>query len=144
LKDRNSQNSISRKEAKAARAARTAKLPRHRRWLAKVWLAYGGGLYAVGYATTFLYLEARSIIESIAESSGLVDFLTSEIFEFFFRFLGDSISNMVHAFIWFLPFFELRPPLGFILLGLGFWLFDIYLRKPVGDWLLREPGETPP
>ena len=106
--------------------------------MAKVWLTYGGGLYAVGYALTFLYLEARSILEEVAEADGPIDFLTSHLLEFIFRFLGDSISNMVQAFIWFLPFFDLRPPLGFILLGLGFWLFDIYLRKPVGDWLLRE------
>jgi hypothetical protein len=33
-----------------------------------------------------------------------------------FRFATDSIMNMVQAFIWFLPFFELRPPLGYILL----------------------------
>ena len=135
MKARNSRNSISQKKSK---------LPWQRRWLAKIWLAYGGGLYAVGYATTFLYLEARSIINGISESSGLADFLSSEIFEYFFRFLGDSISNMVQAFIWFVPVLSYRSPLGIILLGFGFWLFDIYLRKPVGDWLLREPGETPP
>jgi hypothetical protein len=135
LKARNSQNSISQTKNK---------LPWHRRWLAKIWLAYGGGLYAVGYATTFLYLEARSIIDGIAGSSGLADFLTSEIFEYFFRFLGDSISNMVQAFIWFVPVLSYRSPLGIILLGIGFWLFDIYLRKPVGDRLLREQPETAP
>jgi hypothetical protein len=55
-----------------------------------------------------------------------------------FRFATDSIMNMVQAFIWFLPFFELRPPLGFILLGVGFYIFDIYLREPVGNWILGE------
>jgi hypothetical protein len=106
--------------------------------LAKVWLTYGGGLYAVGYAVTFLYLEARSILEEVMQADGPIDFLTGHLFEFIFRFLSDSISNMVQAFIWFLPLFDLRPPLGFILLGVGFYVFDIYLRQPVGDWLLRE------
>ncbi|MGI9271760.1 MAG: hypothetical protein ACR2QT_08300 [Woeseiaceae bacterium] len=129
MKDPSSQSSTSPKKSN---------LPWHRRWLAKVWLAYGGGLYAVGYALTFIYLEAQSILEEVLEADGLVDFLTSHLLEFFFRFLGDSISNMVQAFIWFLPFFDFRPPLGFILLGVGFFVFDIYLRKPVGDWLLRE------
>ena len=109
--------------------------------MAQVWLTHGGGLYAVGYALTFLYLEARSILEELAEADGPVDFLTGHLFEFIFRFLGDSISNMVQALIWFLPVFDIRPPLGFILLGVGFYVFDIYLREPIGNWLLRENDE---
>lgn len=117
---------------------RAAKLPWHRRWLAKIWLTYGGGLYAVGYGLTFLYLEVRSIIGELGEADGVIDFLTSQLIEFLFRFLSESISNMVQAFIWFIPVIEFRPPMGFIILGVGFLVFDIFLRKPIGDWLLRE------
>jgi hypothetical protein len=45
---------------------------------------------------------------------------------------------MVQAFIWFLPVIEFRPPFGVIVLGIGFYVFDIYLREPVARWLLRE------
>jgi hypothetical protein len=128
LKDPNSQNSTK---------PQTSNLPWHRRWLAKVWLAHGGGLYAVGYALTFLYLEARTIVEEIAESTGVIDFVTSQLIEFVFRFAIDSIKNMVQAFIWFVPVIQYHSPFGILLLAAGFYLFDIYLRKPVGDWLLR-------
>lgn len=144
MKDPSSQNSTSRKKARAERAARAAKLPWHRRWLAKVWLTYGGGLYAVGYALTFLYLETQSILEEVLESSGVWDFLRSHLIEFIFRFAVDSIMNMVQAFIWFLPWLSYRSPLGLILLGIGFFVFDIYLREPVGRWLLREDNDTQP
>ena len=41
---------------------RPRELPRHaegmlRRWFRNVWAVRGGGLYAVGFAVTFLYLE---------------------------------------------------------------------------------------
>lgn len=113
-----------------------AGLPWHRRWFAKIWLSYGGGLYAVGYAVTFLYLEVQTIISEIVESSGVVDFLTGHLLEFIFRFAVDSIANMVQAFIWFVPMLSYRAPLGLILLGIGFYVFDIYLREPVGNWIL--------
>lgn len=137
MKDRNSPNWTSQSQ-------KPARLPWQRRWLAKIWLTYGGGLYAVGYAVTFLYLEARTLLDEIVSSSGIVDFVVSHLLEFVFRFAFDSISNMVQALIWFLPVLGFRSPLGIILLGIGFYVFDIYLRKPVGDWLLREDGETPP
>ena len=130
MKDRSSRSSTKPKTS----------LPWHRRWLARVWLAYGGGLYAVGYALTFLYLEARSMLGELFEADGPVEFLSGQLFEFLFRFAIDSFANMVQAFIWFIPVIEYRAPLGIILLGIGFYVFDIYLRKPVGDWLLREPG----
>lgn len=143
MKDRNSPNSISRKTARAARAARAARLPWQRRWLARIWLTYGGGLYAVGYALTFLYLEAQSILEEVFDSSGVWDFVRSHLIEFLFRFAVDSIVNMVQAFVWFLPWLSYRTPLGLILLGIGFYVFDIYLREPVGRWLLKEDDDTP-
>lgn len=95
-------------------------------------------MYAVGYALTFLYLEARTILTEVMQAEGFIDFITDQLFEFVFRFLGDSISNMVQALIWFIPFYSYRSPLGIILLGIGFYVFDIYLREPVGNWLLRE------
>lgn len=114
------------------------KLPWYRRWLAKVWLAYGGGLYAVGYATTFLYLEARTIVSELLEADGIIDFLTDQLIDFIVRFAIDSIANMVQAFIWFLPVMSYKPPVGMIALGVGFYVFDIFLRERVAEWILGE------
>jgi hypothetical protein len=72
------------------------------------------------------------------EVEGPIDFITDHLIEFVFRFMSDSIINMVEAFTWFVPVLSYRSPLGIILLGIGFYVFDIYLREPVGNWLLRE------
>ena len=135
MKDPNSQSSTNPK---------TPEISWHRRWLVNVWNAHGGGLYAVGYAVTFLYLEARTILEELIEADGPIDFLTNHLFEFIFRFMSDSIMNMVQAFIWFLPVIEFRPPFGIMTLGIGFYVFDIYLREPVARWLLGEEGAEEP
>lgn len=129
MKDPNSQSSISPK---------ISEIPWHRRWLVKVWRTYGGGLYAVGYAITFLYLEVRIIIEEVMQAEGPIDFITDHLLEFIFRFATDSIANMVEALIWFLPVIEFWPPFGVMVLGIGFYVFDIYLREPVARWFLGE------
>ena len=50
----------------------------------------GGGLYAVGYIASFLWFEARTLADEIAESSGVGDFLRSQIVEWF-RDQGGSL-----------------------------------------------------
>ena len=131
MKDPNSQSSTKPK----------TELPWYRRWLAKVWHTRGGGLYACGYAISFVYLEARTILSELFEADGIVDFLTNQLFEFIFRFLGDSISNMVQAFIWPVEVIQFASPYGAIGLGIAFFAFDRYLRKPIERWLL-EPETT--
>ena len=49
---------------------------------------------------------------------------------------------MVHALIWFLPVIQFKSPFGFILLGIGFYVFDIYLRDPVERWILQEDVDS--
>ena len=43
-----------------------------RRWFAKVWKVRGGGLYAVGWAATFAYLEVTTLIGEILDAEGVV------------------------------------------------------------------------
>ena len=109
-----------------------------RRWARKVWEVRGGGLYAAGYALTFIVLEARTIFGEIAESDGVTDFLTSQLGEFFFRFLGESLANFIKALMWPVYVIRLDAVWGSIALGLGFILFERVLKKPVSDWLARE------
>ena len=112
-----------------------------RTWFGKVWKVRGGGLYAVGYALTFAYLEVRAIVSEIAEAEGVVDFFTGQIVEFLFRFLSETLVNMIQAFIW--PVFVIQAwqPFGLIALVLAFILFPIWLKRPIERWLF---GDQPP
>lgn len=115
-----------------------------RRWFARVWKVRGGGLYAVGWALTFLFFEIRTLIGEIIGADGIVDFFTSQLVEFFFRFMGDSLANMIRAFIWPLEIVQWRPPVGVILLGAAFWLFPILVKPHITAWLYPdgEPEES--
>ncbi len=110
-----------------------------RRWFAKIWKVRGGGLYACGYAVTFLVLEIRSLAGDIFEADGLVDFFTEQLVESLFRFLGESLSNMISAFLWPVYLVQWNPPWGAIGLGLAFAVFDLILRKPIERWLDAGP-----
>lgn len=106
-----------------------------RTWFGRVWKIRGGGLYAVGYALTFVFLEARAIIREVAEAEGVVDFFTNQIIEFLFRFLSESLVNMISAFLWPVYLIDLWQPYGLALLVALFILFPIVLKKPIERWL---------
>lgn len=109
-----------------------------RRWFAKVWRVRGGGLYAVGWAATFVYLEVTTVVGEIAEADGIVDFFTSQIVEFFLRFMGDSIANMIQAFMWPVYIVQWQPPIGAIALGAAFFLFPTYVKPHITAWLFPD------
>lgn len=113
-----------------------------RRWFRKVWDVRGGGLYAVGYGLTFLYFEITSIFGDILESDSVGDFFRNQVFEFLVRFAGETIQNMVYAFMWPVYLVRLDPMWGGIILGLAFWLFPITLKKPIEAWLFRDEKES--
>ena len=137
MKDPNSQNSTSQnKQNLAYRFAHG--------WFRKVWKVRGGGLYAVGYILTFLFFEAKTVAEEVAESTGIVDFLSNQIFEFVIRFATDSLQNMIKAFMWPVYIVELAPPYGAIALGLAFFAFPKYLKKPIEKWLFGDDKESAP
>ncbi len=115
-------------------------------WFARVWKLRGGGLYAVGWALTFVYLEVTTLLGEIAEASGVIDFLTSQLIETLFRFLGQSFINMGMAFAWPIFFIEWQPPVGLILLGFAFMLFPRFVKPYITAWLFPdgEPEEQAP
>lgn len=114
-----------------------------RRWFAKVWKVRGGGLYAVGWAVTFAYLEVTTLVREIWEAQGIVEFFTSQLIEFLFRFLGESLSNMITAFLWPVEIVQWNPPAGAILLGVAFFLFPATVKPYITAWLFPdgEPEE---
>jgi len=106
-----------------------------RSWFTKVWKVRGGGLYACGYAITFVALEVSTVVGELAESDSIGSFLSEQLLEFIFRFATDSIVNLVKALIWPVYFLEWQPPYGAIALGIAYLLFAKYLKKPITEWL---------
>lgn len=109
-----------------------------RRWFTKVWKVRGGGLYACGYAITFVALEVTTVVGELAESTSIGNFLSEQLVEFIFRFVGDSMVNLLMALMWPVYIVQWQPPFGAIGLGLAYIAFAKYLKKPITDWLLPE------
>ena len=112
-----------------------------RRWFAKAWKVRGGGLYACGFAATFVYLEVRTITGEFIESSSIGAFFSEQLIEFVFRFAIDSIVNTVQALMWPVYFVQWQPPIGAIGLGLAFFAFPKYLKPPITKWLFPDGEE---
>jgi hypothetical protein len=113
-----------------------------RTWFAKVWKVRGGGLYACGYAITFVYLEVSTIAGEIAESESIWAFIQEQLIEFIFRFALESFANLLQALMWPVYIVQYRPPFGAIALGIAFVVFPLTLKKPIEKWLLPETEDT--
>ena len=112
-----------------------------RDWFRKVWNVRGGGLYACGYALTFIYFEVTTIFGEIVESESIGSFFSEQLVEFFLRFAGDSLQNLIKALMW--PAFvaQWQAPVGAIALGAAFVAFPKYLKKPITGWLFDETNQ---
>jgi hypothetical protein len=113
-----------------------------RLWFAKVWKLRGGGLYAVGWAATFVYLEVTTVLGEIVGADGVVDFFTNQIIEFLFRFLSDSIQNMIQAFMWPVFIVSWQPPVGAIALGVAYAVFAKFIKHHITAWLFPDAEEA--
>ncbi len=103
-----------------------------------VWNARGGGLYAVGFFVTFLWLEMTMFIDDVAEASGVGDFITSQLFELFIRYTIESLVNTLRAFLWPLYVLQFQPPIGLLLLGAAFLLFPRFVKPTLERWLFDQ------
>ena len=110
-----------------------------RTWFQKVWNIRGGGLYACGFAVTFVILEVGSIIEDIA---GVGDLFNGEIVSFLLSIIVDSFRNTLGALMWPVEIVSFAPPWGAIGLGLAFVAFPKYLKKPIEAWLFDGEGDS--
>ncbi|MFQ5982421.1 MAG: hypothetical protein ACE5KS_03510 [Woeseiaceae bacterium] len=109
-----------------------------RPWFRKVWKARGGGLYACGFVVTFVYLEIATIVDEVLSSDGVVDFFTAQLFEFVFRFFGESFQNMIQAFIWPVPIVTYSPPWGVAILVAMYLVFTYLIKAPLEKWLFHD------
>ena len=113
-----------------------------RRWFRKVWHARGGGLYAVGFAITFLYLEVTDILFDDVPTLVSMNVFTAEIAGFVIDFFIDTLKNMVAAFMWPVWVIQWRQPWGIGLLVAAFFLFPRFVKQPLEHWLFE--GKEPP
>ena len=114
-----------------------------REWFRKVWEVRGGGLYACGFAATFIIFEIGSLGEDIANAGAL---LTGGAIGFVIDIIIDSFMNTIAALIWPVYVIQWAPPWGAIGLGLVYLGFANYLKKPITDWLFEgepEPAKDP-
>ena len=106
-----------------------------KRWLGELWKVRGGGLYAVGYIVCFIYFEVQTAISEVTQSGSVNEFFANLVSDFLFRFLTETLGNMIKSFIWPVYVVGISPPYGAIALGFAFWLFPKYLKKPIERWL---------
>ena len=112
-----------------------------RDWFRKVWKVRGGGLYALGFALSFVYFEIGSLGDDIL---GIGSLFSGQAVEFVVQFLVDSFRNTLKAFVWPVFVVQLAPPWGAIGLGLLYVGFAKYLKAPIERWLFRGmPAEDP-
>jgi len=104
-------------------------------WFRKVWDVRGGGLYACGFAVTFVVLEAGSVIEDFKQIGLLFD---GQVVSFVLNFIIDSFQNTIQAFMWPVSIVQLAPPFGAIGLGVAFLLFPVLAKKHVEAWLFSD------
>ncbi|MBT8086493.1 MAG: hypothetical protein KJO46_00595 [Gammaproteobacteria bacterium] len=106
-----------------------------RDWFRKVWKVRGGGLYALGFAVSFIYFEIGSLGEDILAAGNLFN---GNAVNFLIDILVDSFMNTIQAFIWPVHVVRLAPPWGAIGLGIGFVVFTSVLKPPIERWLFPD------
>jgi hypothetical protein len=109
-----------------------------RRSFRTVWDARGGGLFAVGYLLTFVWLEVTMFVDDIRAAESVGGFFSAQILEMFFRYLGESFKNMILALMWPVYVVTLVPPWGAIAFGLAYAAFDRLFKKPIETWLFHD------
>ena len=117
-----------------------------RRWFRTLFKIRGGGLYALGYILTFVWLEVTTLIDELFGADGVSDFVGRQVIELAFRFASDSIQNMVRAFIWPVPILQFHPPYGVFGLALLFIGFGRFIKPTLERWMFGDDapaaGET--
>jgi hypothetical protein len=93
-----------------------------------VWRSRGGGFYGLGYLLTFVVLEARTVVGELDTSDTLVAFIGDQLLEYLLRLGFMSFVNVLLAFIWPLFVLEHLAGWGVLLLVVGYFGFERWLR----------------
>ena len=109
-----------------------------RRWFRTLFRVRGGGLYALGYVVTFAWLEVTSLFGDLLEADSVSGFVSGQAVEFAFRFLSESIQNMVLAFVWPVQVLRFSPPYGVLFLAAMFLVFGRFVKPHLERWLFGD------
>lgn len=106
-----------------------------RDWFRKVWKVRGGGLYACGFAVTFVIFEVGSLADDVL---GIGALFSGQAIDFIISFIIDSFTNTLRALMWPVFIVQWAPPWGAVALGLMFFGFSSYLKPPIERWLFDD------
>ena len=115
-----------------------------RRSFRTVWDARGGGLYACGYVLTFIWLEIRMFVVDILSAESISGFFGEQIFELLFRYVGESLQNMIAAFMWPLFVIRISPPWGLGAFVIMYLVFGRWIKQPLEHWLFHDDALPSP
>ena len=110
-----------------------------REWFRKVWKLRGGGLYACGFAISFVIRELGSLADDVL---GIGAIFTGQAFEFIINFIVDSFMNTMYSFMWPVYVVTFAPPWGAIGLGVAFYGFSSFLKKSIEGWLFADAPDS--
>jgi len=106
-----------------------------RRWFRKVWKVRGGGLYALGFAVTFIIFEVQSFADDVM---GIGSLFNGQAIEFIVQVIVDSFVNTWLALLWPLYVVRFAPPWGAIGLGVVFFVFATHIKGPLERWMFAD------
>jgi hypothetical protein len=114
-------------------------------WCVRIWRVRGGGLYALGFLVTFLFLEVRELLtDDIPTFLQLPDLYFGTVLALVIDFLIDTLRNTLLAFLWPVLLAGWQPPVGIISLLVAAMIFPRYIKQHIEDWFLRHaPAEDP-
>ena len=104
-----------------------------------MWKVRGGGLYACGFAVTFIILEVGSLADDV---TGIGALFNGGAISFLIGFIIDSFMNTFYALIWPVYIVQWAPPWGAIALGVAYWLFPTYAKPHIEGWLFDGESEN--
>ena len=110
-----------------------------REWFRKVWKLRGGGLYACGFAVSFVIREVGSLADDVL---GIGALFTGQAIEFIINFILESFMNTLYSFMWPLYVLQFAPPWGAIFLGLAYFGFSSFLKGPIEGWLFADTPDV--
>jgi hypothetical protein len=93
-----------------------------------LWVARGGGFYGLGCLVAFIVLEVQMFTGDVAESTGVSDFITSQVLEFVLRIGFMSFVNGFLALIWPVYLLDWLGAPGLLVLFGGYMAFERVLR----------------
>ena len=109
-----------------------------RRSFRTVWDARGGGLYACGYVVTFIWLEVTMFIGDVLAAESIGALFGEQIVEMLFRYLGESLQNMIQAFMWPVFIIQSYDEWGIGILAAMYLVFNKLIKDRLEQWLFHD------